>query len=89
MASEPLRRCLRLLDMYLAREVPPWRPRQLYGPPPAPLSLGELHRLWQSCLTEGLPCPGDALAAAIRAELATVAVATTRVLALLQEAPRD
>ncbi|HMQ29160.1 MAG TPA: hypothetical protein PKD53_00465 [Chloroflexaceae bacterium] len=86
----PLARCLRLLDLYLAREAPPWRPRQPYGPPPDPLTPAELHRLWRATLAEHLgPAPAGftPLAAAIGADAAEALAATARVIALLQEPP--
>lgn len=91
MPSEPLRRCLRLLDRHLAGDVPPWRPKPLYGDPPAaPLTLAELHRGWRAILAEVLgPAPAELapLAEAIQADAAEALAATARVIALLQEAP--
>lgn len=88
MVSATLQRCLRLLDRYLAREAPPWRPRQPYGPPPEPLTVGELGRLWRATLAEHVgPAPAGfaPLAEAIQADAEEALAATARVIALLQE----
>lgn len=87
--SAPVARCLRLLDLYLARTPPPRQPlQQPYGPLPAPLTAGELQRLWRAVLAEHVgPAPAGftPLAEAIQADAEEALAATARVIALLQE----
>lgn len=91
MPSVPLQRCLRLLDRYLAREAPPGRPLSSpYGPPPEPMTVGELGRLWRAILAEhagSAPAELAPLIAAVQTDAEEALAATARVIALLQEPP--
>lgn len=95
MPSEPLSRCLRLLEAYERKEAPPWRPRQPYAPAPAPLTLAELHRCWRALLAEGPPAPAPGLTAVLAAPRGLVTppaegpLSEAEILAILREAPRD